>query len=92
MVSSIFYVTYAVDTSLFHRIHHVSKRERSEADLCLMSKKEAIAALKTCMSDYRRDLDWGFDLLTAYTFRTRDNTLQITVTHRLVSSVYYGLH
>jgi hypothetical protein len=46
----------------------------------------------TILSDYRRGLDWRFDLLTTYTLTTRDYSLQLTVTHRLVSSVYYGLH
>jgi hypothetical protein len=32
------------------------------------------------------------DLLNAYTFMTCDYTLHITDTHRLVSSVYYGLN
>jgi hypothetical protein len=41
------------------------------------------------MSDYRRGLDCCLGLLTTYI--TRDYTLQITVTHRLVSSVYYIL-
>jgi hypothetical protein len=36
----------------------------------------------TCKSDYRRVLDWWFDLLTTYTLTTRDYTLQITDTHR----------
>jgi hypothetical protein len=40
-----------------------------------------------CMSDYRRGLDWCLDLLTTYTLTTRDYTLQITDTHRLVFSV-----
>jgi hypothetical protein len=38
----------------------------------------------TCMSDYRRGLDWWIDLLTTYTFTTRDYTLQITDTHKPV--------
>jgi hypothetical protein len=46
----------------------------------------------TCMSDYRRGLDWWLDLLTTYALTTRDYTLQITDTHRLASSVYYSLH
>jgi hypothetical protein len=46
------------------------------------------------MSEYRPGLDWGLDLLTAYTLTTRDYTLQITdtYTHTQVSSVYYSLH
>jgi hypothetical protein len=44
------------------------------------------------MSDYRRGLDWCFDLLTAYALTNREYTLQITDKHRLVSSVYYKLH
>jgi hypothetical protein len=44
------------------------------------------------MRDYRRGLDWLLDLLPIYTLKTCDYTLQITGTHRLVSSVYYSLH
>jgi hypothetical protein len=44
------------------------------------------------MSDYRRGLDWWLDLLTTYTLTARNNTLQITDTHRVLSSVYYNLH
>jgi hypothetical protein len=39
-------------------------------------------------SDYRRGLDWWYDLLTAYPLKTRYYALQITATHRVVSSVY----
>jgi hypothetical protein len=45
-----------------------------------------------CKGDYRRGLDWCLDLLTTYTLRTRDYTLQITDTQRIVSSAYYILH
>jgi hypothetical protein len=38
-------------------------------------------------NDYRRGLDWWLDLLTNYTLTTRDYTLQIADTHRLVFSV-----
>jgi hypothetical protein len=44
------------------------------------------------MSDYRRGLDWWLDLLTTYTLTTREYTLKITDTHRLVSSAYYSVH
>jgi hypothetical protein len=37
-----------------------------------------IVHIATCMSGYRRGLDWGLDLLTAYTLTPRDCTLQIT--------------
>jgi hypothetical protein len=43
------------------------------------------------MCGYRRGLEWWIDLMTNYTLTTRDYTLQITDTHRLVSSVYYSL-
>jgi hypothetical protein len=46
----------------------------------------------TCMSGYRRDLDWSLDLLTTYTLTTRDYFLQITDAHRPVSLVYYSIH
>jgi hypothetical protein len=36
-------------------------------------------------------LDWILDLLPTYTLTTRDYTLQIIITHRLVSLVYYSL-
>jgi hypothetical protein len=39
------------------------------------------------MCDDRRGLDWWMDLLTTYTLTTRNYTLQITDTHRLVFSV-----
>jgi hypothetical protein len=44
------------------------------------------------MSDYRRGLDWWRDLLAAYIHTTRDYTLQIIDTYRLVSFVHYNLH
>jgi hypothetical protein len=43
----------------------------------------------TCMSVYRRSLDWWLDLLTTYTLTTHYYTLQITDTHRLVYSACY---
>jgi hypothetical protein len=46
----------------------------------------------TCMSDYRRGLDWWLDLLTTYTLTTHDYALHTTDPHRLVSSVYSSLH
>jgi hypothetical protein len=46
----------------------------------------------TILSDYRRGFDWCVDLLPTYTLTTRVYALQITDTHRLVSSVYYSLH
>jgi hypothetical protein len=46
----------------------------------------------TCMSDYERGLHWWLYLLPSFTLPTRDHTLQIIDTHRLVFSVYYSLH
>jgi hypothetical protein len=42
----------------------------------------------TCMGDYRWGLDWWLDLLTIYTLATRDYTLQVTDSHRLLPPVY----
>jgi hypothetical protein len=51
-----------------------------------------IFGIVTCRSDYRRGMDSWLDLLATYALTSRDYTLQITVTHRLVPSVYYSLH
>jgi hypothetical protein len=37
----------------------------------------------TCMSDYRRGLDWRLDLLNTYTLTTHDYTLQVIDTQQV---------
>jgi hypothetical protein len=44
------------------------------------------------MSDSRRSFELDIGFIDTYTLMTRDYALQISVTHRLVSSVYYNLH
>jgi hypothetical protein len=55
-------------------------------------KEQQNVCIVTCMSDYRRGLNWWLYLLTTYTLTTRDYNLQITDTHELVSLAYQSLH
>jgi hypothetical protein len=70
-----YFVSYQLTKQLTNQLSHIPE------DSTLPS------SIVTCMSDYRRGLDWRLDLLTTYR-----SELQVTITLSLISNLYKSLH